>query len=135
MKRRRTTPAERKTEAELRAFRAEIASCMCCERPLPGEALYCHEIARGCHRAKARGKRFATLVLCFTCHNEMDSAAQWPLPRQLALLRLRNARDYDLRAFNELLWGAPHTIEPKEVNLELYRLLRAGHTRDRERMK
>lgn len=60
-----------------------------------------HEIARGCDRARAQDKGYATLVLCHPkCH---DLVGGWPRGKQLALLYLRRTGEYDLAAYHALI--------------------------------
>lgn len=76
--------------------------------------LEAHEIARGTDRHKARGARFATLAVCGKCHRELDSAAQWPKERQLALLLVQCPHDYDLAAYNHV--DAPPILYQDDVD-------------------
>lgn len=75
-----------------------------------------HEIARGCHRAMARGKRFSSLLVCYPCHEDLGSAVEWPESRQLAALRRSRPADYDLAAYIALVGRGPVRITEEEVD-------------------
>jgi hypothetical protein len=97
------------------ALRDEVGCCEACVFTTRGP-FDVHEICRGVHRAKALDKRFALLVVCRRCHEELGSAAEWPEARQLALLAKRRPQDFDLAAYLELTSPrAPRRIEMKEV--------------------
>jgi len=98
----------------------EVGRCeVCGKRPavvLPRVNLWVHEIARGSHRHEALDKRFATLVVCRPCHmDEIHSRLGWPEARQLAVLKRRRPRDYDLAAYNELVGADPDRITEADV--------------------
>lgn len=112
---------DRVTEPLVRALKEEVGRCEICE-PVRWRTyvddLEVHEIARGtANRQKARGKRFASLVVCYWCHRrELSSAAKWPMARQLAVLKRSRPQDYDLAAFNRLRCRAAGAITEDEVN-------------------
>lgn len=91
---------------EARGFRAAFAKrvrwCEGCCRPRKHWARCAvHEIARGPDRHKAQDKTYAILLLCDPgCH---QSVGEWPRAKQLALLKLRRPREYDLAAYNALV--------------------------------
>jgi len=88
------------------------------QRVRPGAirwALYCHEIARGIHRQKALDKRYAILVVCPVCHDDLDNTAAWPEARQLAFLNLSRPDDLDIPAYNALVGWGPHRITERDV--------------------
>ncbi len=120
-------------EAEYREFREqlkrEVGHCEICghdpERVEPGQiawALHEHHIARGLHRQKAQGKRFAVLVLCYVCHIARIHGKvrmpneDWPEARQLAALKWSRPQDYDLEAYNRLIGWGPDRITEEEVD-------------------
>lgn len=91
---------EREAQPVRDALRWEAGACELCgnqRRPLD-----VHEICRGVNRQKALDKRFALLVVCRPCHEQLGSAAAWPQSRQLAVLAARRPHDYDLEAFLRL---------------------------------
>lgn len=94
------------------ALRSEVGRCeLCgCSRGV----LDVHEIARGPCRAICLDKRFALLVVCRRCHEELSSAREWPQARQLAILAERRLLDFDLMAFLGLT--SPRAL--KRVTLE-----------------
>jgi hypothetical protein len=111
-------------ERECREFRLalveEVARCeICGHRPDPTAPgyirwrLFCHEIARGPSRQKALDKRFAILVLCPVCHDEVDG---WPEAKQLAALKRSRPADLDLAAYNKLIGRGPNRIAQADVD-------------------
>ena len=115
MRRQSKKTAAREAEAKpiLDALKAEVGWCEKCGPTR--QQLEAHEIARGSHRNKARGKRFATIILCWQCHRDVDDTKAWPFARQLGLLRTSRPDDYDLDAFNALLGGGPNAITAADV--------------------
>jgi len=101
----------------------EIGRCELCwhdpKKVRPGNvawALHVHEIARGATRQAALDKRYATLVLCYHCHmNRIHGNERWPETRQLAVLKTRRPKDYDLAAYNELVGYGPDRITDEDV--------------------
>lgn len=80
-------------------------------------ALHEHHIMRGPWRLCSTGKRFANLVLCYSCHIErIHGNEHWPESRQLALLRSRRPADSDLKAYNELKGYGPDRITVKDLD-------------------
>lgn len=109
-----TTRATRRRHADLQAqmiTEERGPRCQVCQRYRRLEA---HEIARGTDRHKARGARFATLALCSACHRRMDSAAEWPKEKQLALLLVQFPHDYDLASYNRV--DAPPILYQEDVD-------------------
>jgi hypothetical protein len=116
-----------KRNGECREFRrqlvATVGHCELCfhdpKRVRPGSvawALSVHEIARGCHRMKALDKPYACLVVCYLCHStRLDSRAEWPEARQLAMLRRSRPSDYSLEDYNALIGRGPNRITEDEV--------------------
>lgn len=92
--------------AEVRGPRLEFARSVgwcegCCKPRKSWRVCAVHEIARGPDRHKAQDKAYATLLLCDPgCH---QTVGEWPRAKQLALLKLRRPRDYDLSAYNSLV--------------------------------
>jgi hypothetical protein len=80
-------------------------------------ALHVHEICRGsANRHKAMDKPFATLVVCFLCHDgTIASKAEWPEARQLAALKRSRPADYDLGSYNALVGAGPKWVSMDEV--------------------
>lgn len=107
------------------AMIAKAGRCMICgARPgarngrMPELNRLCvHEIANGPLRQKALDKPFACLVLCWHCNGTaVENKAEWPVARQLALLKERSPEDYDLMAFNLLVnERAPNRWAPEDV--------------------
>lgn len=85
---------------------AEVGFCELCNR---NYELRCHEIASGtASRRKALMEPCAILVLCNALHRHNrpschSVAGLWPREKQLALLYLRRAGDYDLARFHEIV--------------------------------
>ena len=95
-------------------LRAEVTRCEVCGTTRGHRDV--HEICRGVHREKALDKRFALLVPCRSCHEQLGNAAIWPETRQLALLRVRRPADFDLVAYLELTNPrAPQRITLAEI--------------------
>ena len=78
-------------------FVAEVGVCMVCRQ---AQAIDCHEIIRGPGREAALAQPQLWLAVCRPCHEAMDDASEWPVPRQLmarvgweleATIRLANA--------------------------------------------
>lgn len=103
---RNATPKRAKRNREVKDFRQalkeEIGHCEICKQPRT--LLDCHEIARGPARVRALDARYAILVLCRDCHNEVGlSPATWTVARQLSVLKKSLPEDFDVAAINELL--------------------------------
>ena len=115
MRRQSKKTATREAEAKpiLDALKAEVGRCEKCG--LTRQQLEAHEIARGSHRNKARGKRFATIILCPPCHDELGDTKAWPHARQLCILRQSRPDDFDLAAFNELMGRGPQRITEADI--------------------
>lgn len=128
MKRMSTKRKQRDREA--RPIREKLISksrkCMiCCHSPgrpwrnKPRELsqLCCHEIACGRNRQKALDQPYALLVLCWYCNGYVVTDKRtWPEVRQLAALKARSPKDYDLERYNRLVNpNAPNRITPEEV--------------------
>ena len=97
----------------LDGLKLELGSCEICGSSK--RRLEAHEIARGSHRSKARGKLFASLIVCITCHRELDDTRAWPHARQLGVLKRSRPKDFDLAAFNALVGSGPNRITEAEV--------------------
>lgn len=96
------------------SLRAEAGRCEICGYAHGGLDL--HEIARGPCRAICLDKRFALLVVCRRCHEDLGSAREWPQARQLAIIAERRLFDYDLKSYLELTSPrAPNRITLREV--------------------
>lgn len=113
--------------AEARPFRkaliARIGKCEVCghdpNNVRPGWVaweLAVHEIANGANRQKALDKPYATLVLCFLCHEKLGGKGEWPEARQLAVLRRSRGNDFDLPAYNLLVGRGPDRVTLSEVD-------------------
>jgi len=119
----KTTAAQEKECREVREqLRQETGHCEICghdsTRVKWGQvawAIHIHEIARGALRQRSLDKRFALLVVCFPCHEELGSRKEWPDARQLAVLKRQRPEDYDLRAFNRLIGRGPNRITEQDV--------------------
>jgi ribosomal protein S14 len=104
----------RKAKPVRDALRAEVGRCEICGTTKG--RLDIHEICRGVHRQVALDKRFALLVVCRACHEELGSASQWPEARQLAVLARSRSLDFSLSDFLDLTNPrAPRRIEMEEV--------------------
>ena len=105
---------EREAKPVREALRAEVSRCEICGKT--GGRRDVHEISRGAHRQAALDKRFALLLVCRSCHNDLGSAESWPESRQLAILATRREIDFDLPAYLELTRpGAPRRIEMADI--------------------
>jgi len=113
----------RKAERSLKAaLVAKVGKCEICghdpSRVRRGQiawALHKHEIARGPNRSKAAVERYAVLLVCFLCHEQLSSRKAWPEARQLAVLKRSRPEDYDLQAYNALVGRGPERITEAEV--------------------
>ena len=97
----------------LDALKIELGRCEVCGSSK--RRLEAHEIPRGAHRSKARGKLFASLIICFACHRKLDDTKEWPHARQLYFLRRSRPKDFDLAAFNALVGRGKNRITEEEV--------------------
>lgn len=105
------------------SFKEEVGRCEVCLKRREPIMLAVHEIARGQLRQKCLMARFGVLVVCaepnwrtgVDCHASIQN---WKEPKQLALLYLVRAIDYDLEAYNALVNPrAPNRITQDEVNV------------------
>ncbi len=120
----KTAARARKAQPVRDALKKEVGHCKLCDHnpyaAKPGQIAWrldVHEIARGSHRQKALDKRFALLVVCMKCHEfGLSSRKEWPEARQLEALRHSRPRDYDLKAYNELIGCGPNRITEEEVS-------------------
>lgn len=122
---RRRSKKTAKRVAECKQFRdqliASVGHCEICHY-IPGKhwrwpsGLSCHEIARGTLRLKSLDKRFATLILCSACHEDVDDTKAWPQARQLAVLRKSRPQDFDLEAFSRLVGYGPERITVADID-------------------
>lgn len=115
----KTAARERECVEFRRALVARVGRCECCgfdpQRVRPGMIRWeirCHEIARGVHRQKALDKRYAILVVCPPCHDDVDG---WSEARQLAVLRRSRPQDFDLDAYNALIGWGKYRIALRDV--------------------
>lgn len=125
-------------------LRSDVGRCeVCGKRPsemrgVPADmrVLDIHEIGRGPCRAACLDKLFALLVVCRSCHDELDSAKLWPEARQLALLAEKRIVDWDLVAYLETTSPrAPRRIELEEVVAYMSdELLKVDEVADRMRV-
>ena len=115
MRRQSKKTAARESEAKpiLDALKAEVGWCEKCHARY--NRLEAHEIADGSDRSKARGKRFATLILCWKCHRIIQHNKDWPEARQLRLLQLSRPGDLDLERYNALKGRSPNRITAADV--------------------
>lgn len=93
-------------------LRQDVGRCEVCY--MFRSVLDVHEICRGPNRQKALDQRYALLLVCRLCHEELGSAAEWPEAKQLALLANRRLYDWDLRAYLELT----NPRAPKRILIE-----------------
>lgn len=116
------------------ALRAEVAECEVCGNDRVSFDV--HEICRGVHRQKALDKRYALLLVCRSCHEELGYAGEWPEERQLALLAERRPLDFDLVAYLNLTNpNAPRRIEIEEIEAYMSEeLLKVEEVADRMRV-
>jgi len=84
--------------------------------PLELSQLCVHEICCGPDRQKALDKRYATLVLCWSCNGAFTDRQLHEEAWQLALLASKRPKDFDLVSYLELTSPrAPFRITLKEV--------------------
>jgi len=102
---------------------ATIGQCELCgkdpSRVRHDYKLVVHHIMRGPLRKKSTGKRFANLVLCKNCHDNVihgNSRGYWAENRQLALLRRRRPEDLDLKAYNKMKGYGPDRITEEDLD-------------------
>lgn len=112
----------------------EVGCCEVCG--LSSCKLDIHEISRGPDRQKSLDKRFALLVTCRRCHEDLGSRAKWPEAKQLALLAEKRLHDWDLVAYLELTNPrAPRRIELDEVLVYMSdEMLKVDEVADRMRV-
>jgi hypothetical protein len=117
-KSKKTTARERDCAQIRRDLIEKVGRC-----ELPGHVdkwfhgqLLVHEIARGPARLKALDKRYATLVVCYACHQRIhDGQETWGRARELAALKASRPKDVDLDAFNELQGTGARRITPEDM--------------------
>ena len=109
----KTAARERIVGPILDGLKIDVGCCEICGSVK--RRLEAHEICRGSHRSKARGKLFATLIVCITCHRDLDDTRAWPHARQLGLLKRSRPHDFDLAAFNALVGCGKNRITEEEV--------------------
>ena len=112
MKLTRAQKIEKEAKPTIDALKAKHKECMICGWPKVGprykgpghlSSIVAHEIANGACRLAARGKPFATLILCGDCNsNAVTDKATWPAERQLSVLLRKAPEDYDLTAYNQI---------------------------------
>lgn len=89
----------------------QTGQCMLCgtspRRPIHAmealNQLCCHEILNGPLRDKVLDERSCLIVACWYCNQyELDNKGDWPLPRQLAVIKAKAPERYDLKRVLEL---------------------------------
>ena len=108
-------------------FKALFGECMLCgdawRNGVFPKVLDVHEIARGAARKLAVVTPATWLVLCRVHHDEV---ACWPVTRQLALKKLRDAERFNLEIVNRLRhrseWAITDNDVHEEIDLVLQRL-------------
>lgn len=117
----RTAKRKRDTHDMRWQLCVEVGKCEVCGVKKVAYRLCCHEIARGVSRLAALDKRYAILVVCAGCHEQVQNE---PLVRQLARLYLSRQADLDCVKFNRLRRRGPDAITTAEVMTEVDLLLR-----------
>jgi hypothetical protein len=100
---------------EVREYRKALiqhhGKCMLCEasptnrvHSLPQlNVLCCHEILNGPLRDKVLDEPSCLIVACWYCNQyELDAKGDWPLSRQLSVIKQKAPERYDLRRVLEL---------------------------------
>ena len=89
----------------------QYGECMLCgsspkqpKHALPAlNQLCCHEILNGPLRDKVLDERSCIIVSCWHCNQtSLDSKGEWPLERQLAIIKHKAPERYDLHRVLEL---------------------------------
>jgi excisionase family DNA binding protein len=93
-------------------LRSEVGRCELCG--CSRGTLDVHEIGRGPCRSICLDKRYALLLVCRLCHEELGSAKIWPQARQLAVIADNRLFDFDLKAF----LGITSPRAPKRITLD-----------------
>jgi hypothetical protein len=97
-----------------RGLKARIQGCERCGK----RAFVLHEIPRAGLRRYVAGLPSCVLGLCDPgCHQEVSG---WPRAKQLALLLISRAHDYDLTEYNR--WAVAR-VTPEDVEAEIDGLL------------
>lgn len=114
---RKVSKKRAKRNREVKDFREdlkqEIGRCEICLTP--AALLDCHEITGAWARQYTLDNRSCILVLCRSCHDEVElSPALWNVARQAALLRRRRAEDFCLATLNRFLTRG---LDLEEVNM------------------
>lgn len=127
---RRVSAKTKRLIEKSRGFRADlvesVGSCELCGtsplRPKHGlpslNQLCCHEILNGPLRQKVLMEPSCLIVACWKCNqNELNQKGEWPLARQLAIIKRKAPERYDrervLLLRNE---NAPRFVEEHEVD-------------------
>jgi hypothetical protein len=85
---------------------AKTGKCMVCgaspKNPTHGLAelneLCCHEILNGAYRSMVLTEPSCLIVACWYCNQyELDAKGDWPLERQLAIIKAKAPERYDLQ--------------------------------------
>ena len=111
---RQVSKKQRKRLDEVRDFRRSLVEltgcCMLCgaspQRPLHGRQLSqlcCHEVLNGPDRTKVLDEPSCLIVACWYCNQyELNNKGDWPLARQLAVIKSKAPERYDLQRVLEL---------------------------------
>jgi hypothetical protein len=93
----------------------EAGACMVCGSK---RDLACHEILNGPLRAKTLDEPCSLLVVCWSCNSgPLNRKGEWPVARQLAVLKRKAPHYYDIVRFNWLRNpNAPNYVTEDEVN-------------------
>ena len=116
--------------AEVKEYRekliADTGSCMLCGTS-PGRPrwpvwaqnqLCCHEVLNGGFRDKVLDEPSCLIVACWECNGtSLNEKGEWPLERQLAVIKVRAQDRYDLKRVMELRNpNAPNFVTEDEVD-------------------
>ena len=110
------SPYERSISPDRKAWReSQPDKCMVCRSS--DVVLEVHEIAKRSSAPKTWGNRLNYLLLCQSCHREVEASREvWPLARQLALKLVRDPKHFDLKSWLALYYpNAPERVTWAEV--------------------
>lgn len=116
---RRVSERRRERNDDVREFRAalvkEFGACMVCGSR---RDLACHEILNGPLRNKTLNEPCSLLVACWSCNSgPLNRKGEWPVARQLAVLRVKAPHYFDLERFNWLRNpNAPNYVTTEDLN-------------------
>ena len=113
--------AKREADKRRNAFRKEQVRCCKCGLAY-GEPLDVHEIAAGGSRAQSARERCAWLLLCRTCHNEVQGWPREKMVQQYALKKRSDPDYYDRVALNRIRGRADDAITEAEVDEAMERI-------------